>query len=413
MTDPLLPLDQARDFVLSGCERLPVVALTLAQALGTVIARPVRATEPVPPFANTAMDGYAVRAVDTVGADREPVTLAVVGTLAAGAAPDVEVGPGQAVRIMTGAPMPLGADAVVMVELTGPAPGSPGSPAVVVRHQADPGEHVRAAGDDVATGEEVLPAGTVLGPGHLGVLASLGQDTVSVFRRARVGVISTGDELVQGSVPLAPGQIRDSNRPTLMALLDQAGCAAVDLGTARDTEADITAALERGLATCDALVTSGGVSVGDFDYTKAVLDRLSGGTMRWMQVAIRPAKPLAFGVVKGVPVFGLPGNPVSSVVSFECFARPALRQMMGHPAIHRPTVQAVADAGLPRRPDGKLHLDRVVAEPGADGRYHVRSSGGQASHQLLATARANALALVRDGEGVPAGGTVPTMLLGP
>ncbi len=362
----------------------------------------------VPPFANTAMDGFAVRADDTAGA---PVRLEVVATLAAGADPgEITVGPGQAVRIMTGAPLPEGADAVVMVERTStPDPGD-----VVIERAASAGDHIRAAGDDFRTGQTVFEASTVVTPGHLGVLASLGLEEVTVFPAARVGVLSTGDELVEGSQPLRPGQIRDSNRPTLLALVREAGCVAVDLGTARDDEDAIRSRLEEGLSTCDAVVTSGGVSVGDFDYVKVVLDKI--GRMDWWQLAVRPAKPLAFGVAgpRDTPVFGLPGNPVSSMVSFELFVRPALRRMMGHPddRLLRPVVEAVADEALPRRPDGKLHLDRVVATHGADGRYHVRRSGGQGSHMLRAMALANALAMVPDGDGVEAGGTVRTMLLG-
>jgi molybdenum cofactor synthesis domain-containing protein len=270
---------------------------------------------------------------------------------------------------------------------------------------------VRRAGDDLVAGAEVFGPGTVLGPGHVGVLASVGLDRVEVVRRARVGVLSTGDELVEGSAPLRPGQIRDSNRPALLALARSSGFQATDLGIARDDPAVIRAAMERGLEGCDAIVTSGGVSVGDFDYVKAVLDGLSQGTMRWMQVAIRPAKPFAFGTVHGAPVFGLPGNPVSSMVSFELFARPGLLRMMGHPRIDRPRVRAVADEDLRREPDGKVHFVRAVARSGDDGRVHVRSSGGQASHLLRAMALANALVVLPDGPGVKAGATVEAMLL--
>jgi len=227
--------------------------------------------------------------------------------------------------------------------------------------------------------------------------------------RPRVGVLSTGDELVAAGEPLRPGQIRDSNRPMLLALVSRAGCVAVDLGTAPDDEAAIAAAVGRGVTGCDAVLTSGGVSVGDFDYVKAVLDRL--GQMHWWQVAVRPGKPLAFGTVGSTLVFGLPGNPVSSSVSFELFARPALRQMAGHRQLFRPEIPAVADEPLRRRPDGKLHLVRVVATTDEDGRVHVRSSGGQGSHLLRAMALANALALVPDGDGVDAGGTVKVVLL--
>jgi molybdopterin molybdotransferase len=195
----------------------------------------------------------------------------------------------------------------------------------------------------------------------------------------------------------------------LLALVARAGCIPVDLGTAPDDETALTAAVERGVAGCDAILTTGGVSVGEFDYMKAVLDRL--GDMHWWQVAVKPAKPLAFGTVGDTPVFGLPGNPVSALVSFELFARPALRRMTGHRDLFRPEVPAIADEPLRRRPDGKLHLVRVVATADEDGRLHVRSSGGQGSHLLRAMALANALALLPDGDGVDADATVKVVLL--
>ena len=402
----LITVSEARATVLTGCPRLHPAAMALAEALGLVTSMPIGAETDIPPFANSAMDGYAVRAADTAGA---PVRLAVVGTIAAGAPPDPAVAMGQAVRIMTGAAVPAGADAVVMVEQT---VAEDAGAAVTINREARQGDHIRGPGEDVAAGQEVFPAFTVLEPGHLGVLASLGMSRVPVFKRARVGVLSTGDELVEAPRPLDPGQIRDSNRPVLLALLAQAGCEVVDLGHAPDTEEAISQALRAGLAGCDAVVTSGGVSVGDFDFVKVVLDELSGGAMRWMQVAVKPAKPLAFGVVSGRPVFGLPGNPVSSMVSFELFVRPALRQMMGHPVLDRLHVDAVADEGLPRRADGKLHLVRASVEwDDDDGRFHVRAAGGQGSHMLRAMAMSNALALLPDGEGSQPGGNVKVMLL--
>jgi molybdopterin molybdotransferase len=378
------------------------VSSPFADALGRVTAAAVVATEDVPPFSNTAMDGFAVRAADTTAA---PVRLQVVATVRAGSAPGRAVGPGEAARIMTGAPIPSGADAVVMVERT----AANGDGSVTVQTAARPGENIRGAGDDVRAGEVVFEPQTVLTPGHLGVLASLGCRAVDVFPAPRVGVLSTGDELIDGPAPLRLGQIRDSNRPTLLALVRQAGWVAVDLGRAPDDETAISRAVEDGVGRCDALVTSGGVSVGDFDYVKIVLDRL--GAMNWWQVAVKPAKPLAFGVVGGRPVFGLPGNPVSSMVSFELFARPALRRMAGHRRLLRPELQAVAAEPLRRRPDGKLHLVRVVASAGDDGRYEVRPSGGQGSHMLAAMARANALAVLPDGDGVEAGATVTLIVL--
>jgi molybdopterin molybdotransferase len=396
----VIELDDAQRRVLAECVPFHPTAVPLGDALGCVTSVELRADENVPPFANTAMDGFAVRAADAAAGAR----LKIAATLPAGRAPDRAVGVGEAVRIMTGAPIPEGADAVVMVEDTEVDDGF-----VVIGKTARPGDHVRPAGEDLAEGQVAFEPFTVLGPGHLGVLASLGYRRVPVFRRARVGVLSTGDELVDDGSALQPGQIRDSNRPTLIAMVREAGCDAVDLGVVADDEAAITAVLDRGLAECDALVTSGGVSMGDFDYIKVVLDRM--GAMQWWQVAIKPAKPLAFGIISGKPVFGLPGNPVSSMVSFELFARPALRRMMGHRDPFRRSVDAVADQALRRRPDGKVHFVRVIASTTDDGRWHIRSSGGQASNLLRAMALANALAVVPDGDGVAEGENVKVMLL--
>lgn len=401
----MISLEDARTRIFADIGVLEPVAVPLADALGLVLAEALTATEAVPPFANTAMDGFALRAADTAGAsEASPVRLDVVGTIAAGQVADGAVGPGQAMRIMTGAPIPDGADAIVMVELT----RSEGSQ-VEVLVEAEPGNHIRPAGDDLQPGAEVFPAGTVLSPGHLGVLASLGVEAPLVHRRPRVGVLSTGDELVVGAAPLGPGQIRDSNRVTLLALVQQAGAEPVDLGLVRDDEAAVEAALTTAAATCDVLLTSGGVSMGEFDYVKAFLQRQ--GRLNWMQVAIRPAKPLAFGLLDGTPVFGLPGNPVSSMVSFELFARPALLRLMGRPDTERPQLWALAAEPLLRRPDGKVHFVRVIAAQDPDGPWRVRSAGGQGSHQLGAMATANALAVVPDGDGVPTGGRVKVLLL--
>jgi molybdenum cofactor synthesis domain-containing protein len=399
----VIPLEEARGVVLAGCTRLAEARIPLDDALGLVTSEPITSMEPVPPFANTAMDGFAVRAADTTNA---PVTLTVVGTIAAGAPPDIPVGEGEAVRIMTGAPIPPGADAVVMVERTQLAEDGA---TVLIEQSAAQGDHVRPAGEDVAVGDVVFEAGTVLGAGHLGVLASIGMLDVPCYRRPRVGVLSTGDELVDGGRPLQPGQIRDSNRHTLLALVRSAACEPVDLGVVRDDQGAITRTLEQALSECDALLTSGGVSVGDFDFVKVVLDSL--GDMRWMQVAIKPAKPLAFGVVKGKPVFGLPGNPVSSMVSFELFARPGLNTLRGTPRVIAPTVRAIAHENFDRRSDGKTHFVRVRADWGDDGRLHVRSSGGQASNLLRSMALANALAVLPDGGGVATGADVEVLLL--
>jgi molybdenum cofactor synthesis domain-containing protein len=400
----VIPLVDAQTKILGSVAPLPTVTVPLADALGLATAEPVAATEPVPPFANTGMDGYAVRAADTAGASAEaPIRLIVVDELPAGRAPTVDVGPGQAIRIMTGAPVPGGADAIVMVEDT-----RVDGDGVLIGRPARPADHVRPAGGDLVPGAVVFPAGTVLHGAQLGVLASLGYAEVAVVRRPRVAVMSTGDELTPPGESLLPGRIRDSNRPMLLALVTEAGCEAVDLGIARDDEADITERLERAVATCDALVTSGGVSVGDYDLVKAVFDRM--GDLSWAQVAIKPAKPLAFGLVGGKPAFGLPGNPVSSHVSFELFARPALLQMMGHGQRFRPVVEAEAAEDMPRRSDGKLHLDRALIYR-EGGRLLVSRRGVQASNVLSAMALANGLALIPDGAGVKAGDRVEVMLL--
>ena len=401
----MIPLEEAQTFVLSHCQPALSRDIALSESLGHVTSLGIFADAPVPPFANSAMDGFAVRAVDTADG---PTRLKVVGMLAAGTAPTTEVGEGEAIRIMTGAPIPAGADAIVILE---DAEVESDGDIVRVVKRVEPGLHVRPAGQDLSPGQLVFPPGTELGAGHLGVLASLGITELAAYPRPTVGVLSTGDELVDGPGELEPGQIRDSNRHTLLALVRQNRLEAIDLGLVGDEEDDITAAVERGVAECDVLVTSGGVSMGDLDHVKTVLDRLGGQSMRWMQVAIKPAHPLAFGVVAGKPVFGLPGNPVSAMVSFELFVFPALRQMMGHEFPHRARISGVADEPLPRPQDGKIHFLRVEATYESDGRFHVRPTGGQASNLLRTMALANALAVVPDGHGVAAGEPVEVLLL--
>jgi molybdopterin molybdotransferase len=404
----MIPLAEARERVLARCERLPAEWTRPAESVGLVVAEAVVATEFVPPFANTAMDGFAVLAADTRGAtDERPVTLEVVGTVAAGSDGRVPMRTGQAIRIMTGAPMPPGADAVVMVERCRPHPSGT---RVDVCVEVPVGNHVRSPGEDLSPGDVVVEPGTVVRPGHVGVLAGLGLAEVAVFRRPRVAVFSTGDELVEGPGELRPGQIRDSNRHTLVALLHELGCEPVDLGIVPDEETILRQRIHEATTTCDALVTSGGVSMGDFDLVKKVLGQL--GDMEWMQVAIRPAKPLAVGTVNGVPVFGLPGNPVSSMVSFELFARPGLRQMMGHADWGRRVVVATVPEGFARSPDGKTHFARVRLDTGPGGVVTASSAGGQGSHQLSAMAAADGLAVVPDGDGIAPGGEVPVIVVG-
>jgi molybdopterin molybdotransferase len=396
------PLEDAQAFVLASCPPLDAVEVDRTLAGGLVLASAVVAGEVVPPFDNSAVDGYAVRSGDVATV---PVELRVVGELAAGAAPTVTIGTGEAIRIMTGAPMPDGADAVVMVEDSERI----GDDAVRLSRSVTAGASIRRAGDDVRIGDQLFAAGTTITPAVEAVLASVDAARVHVHRRARVAVLSTGDELVDDGSPLQIGQIRESNKTMLAALLSETGCEVVDLGIVRDDEAELERVLRAAALDCDAIVSSGGVSMGDYDVVKAVLGRIA--DMTWMQIAIKPAKPFAFGRLDGTPIFGLPGNPVSSLVSFELLARPALRRMMGHRRLTRASIVAIADVALDRRPDGKVHFVRVNGEFGDDGRYHVRPVGAQGSHQLAATALADAMAVVPDGPGLPAGADVAALLL--
>ncbi len=381
--------------------------MAVSEASGLVLAETVRATEAVPPFTNSSRDGYAVRAADTVPAGAR---LLVVDSLMAGDDPKVFVSAGESARIMTGAPLPDGADAVCMVEHTRVEDG--GS-IVIIEESLSPGTNVRNAGTDIAPGDEVFGQGTSLGPAHVGVLASLGVERLLVHPRPTVGVLSTGDELARTTGGLAPAKIRDANRPALLAQLAADGFSAVDLGVVGDDEAALVALLDEAAARCDAVVASGGVSVGDRDVVKTVLEKLGGATARSMQIAIQPAKPFAFGVLeeRGTPVFGLPGNPVSALVSYELLVRPALRFMAGNTVLDRPRLAAVAEVDLPRRRDGKLHLLRVTTRTGADGVLRARLSGGQESHQLRSMAQSNALALLPDGDGVSSGERVEVLLI--
>lgn len=408
----MIALSEVLAEVLRRCTVRAGVDMDSDVAAGLVLAAPVTATEDVPPFDNTAVDGYAVRTADVVDA---PVVLRVVAEVAAGATGEFPLGPGDAVRIMTGAPIPPGCDGVVMVEDT----ERQGDSAVRILRAVGPGSGIRTAGSDVRRGDLVLAAGTRITPAVAGVLATINARTVRVHPRLRVGVLSTGDELVDDGSPLTRGQIRESNRTMLMHLVSESGAEAIDMGIIRDDAETLERILRHAIEAgdVDALVTSGGVSMGDFDVVKLVLPRVA--EMSWHQIAMKPAKPFAFGVSRGptglaVPVFGLPGNPVSSLVSFEVIARPALRTMMGF-AEHaqRGVVKAILDEEIVRSADGKVHIDRAMARWGDDGRVHVRRVHAQGSHQLAATAGANCLAWIPDGPGLAAGSEVEVTFLGP
>ncbi|MDQ2957686.1 MAG: molybdopterin molybdotransferase MoeA [Actinomycetota bacterium] len=411
----MIELDEARQRLLAACPPIEPVLLRSADATGCVLAADVVAGVAVPPFDNTSLDGYAVRSSDLHGASHDrPVTLEVLGSVLAGSVAERPVAAGQAWKVMTGAPLPAGADAVVMVENSSAHRAQPLGSAgdrVALSVAVQAGTGIRLAGSDVQAGDLVLAAGTVLRAAHLGVLASVGADRVRVYPRLRVGVLVTGDELVTDGRPLAPGQIYESNRAMLMSLLRKANCEPIDLGVAGDDLAALERRLAMAIVECDVVISSGGVSMGDSDPIKAVLERL--GRLNWMQIAIRPAKPFAFGVLDGPTLLmGLPGNPVSSLVSFELLARPALLHLMGHAKPNPTVVLAIADQAITRpNGDGRTAYLRVGAEFGPDGRLHVRPVRGQDSHQLAASAAADALARLADGQRVEAGGEVEVLLL--
>ena len=397
----LVPLADVQSTLLDATAPLGPTRVRLREALGYVLAATAIAPENVPSFDNSAMDGYALRAGDV---EMRPAELEVIGTIAAGQISDLTVGLGQAARIMTGAPIPDGADAVVMVEQT---ETSADRSRVAVLAPVKRGDHVRPAGSDLHKGAVVLDPGLTLGPSHLGLLASVGEDQPEVFRRPVVGVLSTGDELVDPASPLRQGQIWDSNRVALLACLERDRFVPVDLGIVVDDYRAVRERIESALGDCDALLTSGGVSAGDFDHVKRVVNELAaihGGVSESIGLAIRPAKPFAYAFLpssanRPTPVLGLPGNPVSSLVSYELLARPVLRRLAGHAEALRPETVGRAAEDFARHSDGKTHFIRVVVAPGSDGVLEARSAGGQGSHQLSAMAGANALAILPDGKG--------------
>jgi molybdenum cofactor synthesis domain-containing protein len=422
----LIPLAEARQFMLAGLTPLAPRRSVLCDAAGLVLAERVTAAGQVPPFANSAMDGYAVIAADTASTPTQaglpagavsaastaarPARLTVSGVVAAGDKPPAQLAPGTAVRIMTGAPLPPGADAVVMLEHVTLADAGE---TVIIETPVRPGTNVRHPGEDIAAGAVVFDAGTELGPAHIGVLASLGIHTVLARPRPVVGVLSTGNELARPAAELTPGKIRDANRPALLARLAADGFKAIDLGICGDDPDELADLLKGHVIDCDAIVATGGVSVGDHDVLKVVLEKLGGWTASSMQVAIKPGQHVAFALLEQdrVPAFGLPGNPVAALVTYELYVRPALRAMSGCHHLDRPRLKAIAEQDLPRRPGPRLHLVRVTARTATDGTLLVRPASGQQSHQLHAMAGANALALLPDCTGIRAGGQVEVLLL--
>lgn len=379
----MIPLEEAQAAVLGSIRRLGPETVELADAAHRVVAEDVVARENIPPFANSAMDGYAVQGPDVA---KPGALLRVIGEVSAGHAGDYQIEPGSAVKIMTGAPMPPGADTVVRVEDTERL-----DDVVKVVVSVPAGKSVRAAGSDIPVGTPVFVRGTRLQATHLGVLATIGSIRPSVSRRPRVALLSTGDELASASAAvLRPGQIRDSNRVLLRALLSEVATV-LDQGIIRDNPVDLHAAFARAAAESDVVVSSGGVSMGDYDHVRDVLDDL--GEVDFWRVAIKPAKPFAYGTLAGVPFFGLPGNPVSAAVAFEQLVRPALLAMQSATKLFRPRVRALAGEKITSDAD-RLEFLRVSLRLDARDRLIARSSGGQGSHVLSGLAAADGFGLI-------------------
>ena len=395
-------IEEHREAALALCAPVPSAEVPLHAAHGLVLAAAVHAAEPLPRWDCSAMDGFAVRAVDLAGAgDEDAVTLPLAGALPAGAVAVEELAAGRCVAIMTGAPVPPGADAVVPVELVDRGPG-----AVTFRAAPSAGAHIRRAGEDLHAGDLVLGPGVVLGPTQLAALAAAGAGSVEVHRRPRVAVLATGDELVPPGTPLRRGQIPESNSFLLAAAVEAAGCEAVRLDPVGDRPEDLRRALEHveGIGV-EAVVTTGGVSMGDFDVVKELL---SGTDVEFVRVAMQPGKPQGIGrLAGGTPFFGLPGNPVSVFVSFEMFVRPALQRLRGRADLDREWREHEVGEGW-RTPAGRAQVMPVVLDD--DDRVRRASGGGSGSHLVASLARAEALALVpADVEAVEPGDRVLVM----
>ena len=397
---------EARKIILESIRPLGTEKVPLPACLGRVLAESVTSRWDIPPLDNTAMDGFAVRAADVAGAcaDR-PVPLEVIEDLPAGRIAARTVVPGTAIRIMTGAPIPAGADAIVRVEDT----QSEGTK-VRVLATVPAGEHIRRAGEDVREGEKVLEAGALLGAAAVGMLSSLGRAFVHVTQRPRVAVLSTGDELVDVDGDRRDGKIIASNSYCLAAQVRECGAIPVSLGITPDTREAIEARFREAMG-CDVILSSGGVSVGDYDFIKDVLRSL-GSEMKFWRVAMKPGHPLVFGLLGGRPVFGLPGNPVSCMVSFEQFVRPSLLKMMGHRSLFRPVVRARLREALRQKP-GRTTFVRAVVTRDRDG-LSVRSAGNQSSGALLSMVRANGLLIFpADRAELPEGSEAEVQIIDP
>ena len=402
----MTPAEAAR-FILGHMEPLETERRPLRETLDAVLAEEVTSPLDLPPWDNSAMDGYAVRSADVTG----PVELDVIESVAAGQFPSKPVGPGQATRIFTGAPLPDGADGVIRQEDTEPLPNG----RVAIRNARDAGKNLRRRGEDIRKGAVALPAGTVLGPAQLGVLASLAHERPVVYRTPRVAFMGSGDEIVDLDAKadiLAGRKIASSNSYTLDGMIRRAGAQPIDLGIARDTKESLREHLERAReGNADLLVTTAGVSVGEHDLVRDVLQEL-GGELKLWRVQMRPGAPLGFGALHGKPWIGLPGNPVSTMVTFELFVRPAIRRLAGHTLPFRRTVPVVVREAITLGPKLRHYLRAIVQAGDSGSSLDVRLTGPQGSGILTSMARANALLIVpEDMPAVPVGAALRALVL--
>jgi molybdopterin molybdotransferase len=413
----MITVDQALEKVLEHIDVLEAETSPILDCLGQVLVEDIFSTINIPPLDNSAMDGYAVRSSDTRGASQQsPRILRVIDTVIAGSISLSEVKPGTAIRIMTGAPIPKGADCVVRFEDTDESEHQGTQAEVGILIEVERGTDIRPAGEDIAAGSLVLSKGTVVRPAEVGVLASLGRSKVKVIRRPLVAILATGDEIVDIAQPLSQGKIYNSNSYSVAALVQHYGAVPKILGIASDSEDSLMGRLRRGLD-ADVVITSGGVSLGDYDVVRQVLAK-EGEIVFW-RVREKPGKPLVFGVIKGqskagevrnIPFFGLAGNPVSAMINFELFARPAILKMMGKKNLAKPIVQAVVEDAI-ENTDGRRVFTRVMVEK-RGGQYFARLTGPQGSGILTSMARANGLAIVsEDKPGVKPGDMVKVMML--
>lgn len=401
----MLSVEEALERILANIKTLDITHVPLSASLGLVLAQDIVAQENIPPFDNSAMDGFALLSKDSKPSNGQPPRLRVTGGIAAGYVADSPVEEGTAMRIMTGAPVPAGADAVIQVELT--RFDGPKSTWVEVLQEVTPGNNIRPAGEDIQRGQTVLTRGMEIGAWEIGILATLGWATVPVIRRPRVAILGTGDEVIDIGEALQPGKIRNSNSYLLEAAVQQAGAEAHRLGVARDTIESLREKFREAM-TYDLILTSGGVSVGDFDLVKKIMQEQ--GDINFWRINMRPGKPVAFGYIGKAPLLGLPGNPVSTAVTFALFGRPIIRKMLGHMRLSKPQIDVIVEDGVSDRAMRRHYVRAHVRWQ--DGRFAARTTGNQGSHVMTSLLNANAFVIVPEGGvEVHAGDTAKAMML--